>query len=226
MKALLSFAIGVLASAPAAFGGSITMTLTPSSAPAAVAVDLTITDTGGAAGCTYIMIRRRAIFPCGLVDVVQFIPRQLGTWTVQFTDTVNPNTSYEYRAFGFGSCTESEFQEEFDPYGYGFPIKAYTTVGPDPTPIAHGRLVTSIDASAQFGLEPCSDSCAGAYGGSAGPEVLQYIDTGTELYLYGTLPFCCSSSGWLFQVTSAAPHPCPPIAVETRTWSNLKQLYR
>jgi len=235
MKVTLWVAMGVLACATSAFArGSIILTLTPYSAPglatATVQVDLTITDTGGVPDCMFIDVYRRAVYPCGSLGLVQRIPRQLGTRSLQIVDTVTPNTSYRYFVVSTQSigppCDSQAFQREFDPYGYGFDIQAYTTVGPDPTPLVKGRLVTTNDATPNFALEHCSDDCSGIWAGVGGPEVRAYVDTGTELLLYGTAPYCCSTGGWMIQVTNAVPHPCAPVDVEARDWSDLKMLYR
>jgi hypothetical protein len=240
MRSLLWFAIGVLGCVAPAVAGSITIALTPYSDPAApngaVGINLTINDTGGASGCTSIGIRRRAVFPCGgSGQVILCIPRQAGTRVLQFYDVVPRNTSYFYDAIGFGTLPagvcgfqsdQYAFQQAFDATGWGFPIWAWTTVGPDPTPIAHGRLVQPVDASANFAIEYCTDSCIGLGEGFGSPDVAQYVGAGTEVFLYGTASYCCNCCGFLIQATSAVPQPCPPVSVEPRAWSNVKQLYR
>lgn len=244
MKTLLWFTIGALYSASPAFARGIDIQLTPHSAPgvptASVQIDLTIEDTGGASDCTSFALRRRAVYPCdrSAPQVIQCIPRQPGTRTLQFYDNVALDTTYLYDVVGYGpsfappgTCLfflsdQHTFQQVFDPHGWAFPILAWTTVGPDPTPIAHGRLLPPVDASANFALESCSDGCPDAWQGYAGPEVLQYIGTDTELLLYGNVSYCCNCCGWLFDITSAVPQPCVPLAVQPRTWSNFKRLYR
>ena len=91
MKTLLWFTIGVLASVAPVLAGSIVIQLTPYSAPgvpnAAVQIDLTINDTGGASDCTSFGLRRQAVYPCdaSAPQLIQCIARQPGTRTLLFT---------------------------------------------------------------------------------------------------------------------------------------------
>jgi len=224
-----------MAAAPA-HASSIVLSATNTPTPGLVTLDLTINDTGGAPGCTAFSLIRRAILPCGAPTRIQCIPRQGGSQTLQFQDTVAPNTSYIYEvhgsgAWGFPLCyyaTDSyEFQHAFDPHGWAYPIQAFLTVGPNPTPIAHGTLLQPIDGSTTFRLQTCSEDCPTGFEAGSGPaDLSQYIGTGTEVYLYGTVQYCCNSAGFLLGVTSVAPGPCGPVAVSLRPWTSVKRLYQ
>jgi hypothetical protein len=229
----------ILSLASSALAGRIDIVLTPLATPgesnAGVVIDVTITDTGGAPTCTNIGIRRRAVYYCGGLNSWQLagcIARQSGT--VRLFDTVSANTSYVYEAIGYtgasGACgppsDPAEFLAAFDYTGWGFPILAYTSVGPDPTPIGHGRLLTNPDATPNFYLESCAISCPGIASGIGPPEVIQYVGTGIEVLVYGTVSYCCNCCGYLIYATSAVPMPCAPVGVEERPWSTLKRLYR
>ena len=209
----------------------------PGSVHAGVILDVQINDSGGASDCLTIGIRRRAIYPCGPWIGIQCIPRQSGVRTLQLIDgSVDLNTSYVYEAVGYGfvpaACVfqsdPSAFNRAFDPTGWGFPIIVFTTVGPDPTPIAHGRLVVSHDATPAFQIESCADGCPTYFGSGYGtPELNPYIGTDTEVFLYGTIAYCCNCCGHLMNVTSVVPHSClPPIAVDMKAWADVKQLYK
>ncbi len=226
--------------ATSAFAGSIHMTATSLSAPgsphAGVILDVQIDDTGGASDCVGIGIRRRAIYPCGPWTCIQSIPRQSGARTLQvFDGGVDLNTSYVYEAVGQAvlpicglfASDPTAFSRAFDPTTWGFPIIVFATVGPDPTPIAHGKLVLQQDASSAFAIETCAEGCPWYFRAGYGfPELSQYIGTDTEVLLYGTVEYCCNCCGHLLHVTSAVPSPCAPVAVAMKTWADVKQLYK
>jgi hypothetical protein len=214
------------------------ITATPFSSPgvptAAVRLDLSIEDTGGVPDCTAFVIERRTMFPlCGNAVRVECIPRQSGTRVLQFFDSVSPNTSYRYEVVGYsgpaGICLFPSdpfaFQQAFDPHTWAFPIIVYTTVGPDPTPVAQGTLIDPVDASATFQIASCPDGCSGngwqGYGAAAAP----YINSGANVWVYGTIDYCCNCCGWLIGATQVTPHDCLTIATETQAWGQVKRLY-
>jgi hypothetical protein len=217
--------------------GSIILSATNNATPGYVTLDVTITDTGGAPDCTAFALIRRAILPCGAPVQIECIPRQGASQTLQFQDTVARNTSYMYEVQGHGGplglpicgyrTNSYEFQQAFDPHTWGFPILAFLTVGPNPTPIAHGTLLQPFDAAATFNLDPCPGSCPTGFDAGAGTSDLnQYIGAGTAVDLYGTVQYCCNCCGFLLDVTSVAPRPCEPTAVSSRSWTNVKHLYQ
>lgn len=219
---------------------SIQITATSSSSPGMstgnVRLDLQIEDNGGVPDCGAFVIMRKPIFPCGSPLEIQCIIRQTGTRTLQFFDTVSANTSYRYEVVGYstpypgvplcsGPSSPSEFQRSFDPNGFGFPIQVFTTVGPDPTPIAQGRLTQPVDACHLFGLQNCADGCNAVMGGD-GDAATPYIDTDVDVWLYGTIEYCCNSCTWVLTATQVVPHGCGPVAVASQPWSQVKALYR
>ena len=230
------------ASAVPALAGSFVIEATPfaDATSASVALDVTITDNGELLpDCATFGIRRRAIYPCGdgWKDVA-CIARVNGTRTLHLVDTdVARNTTYEYQAIGYApsleSCTvpfgdEFAFEGAFFYSGFPFPILEFVSVGPDPTPIAHGQLVSQDDPAANLGIFQCSDSCLQLVGaGGAGlANVAGYVDTGIDVLVYGDIFYNGNSAGYMFGATAAEPQECPPIAVEAKTWTHVKRLYR
>jgi hypothetical protein len=69
------------------------------------------------------------------------------------------------------------------------------------------------------------DSCNPYPYGWATPEVLQYLGTDTEILLYGELAWNGNAYGYVNGFTAAEPRKCA-VSVESKTWSQLKQLYR
>ena len=225
--------------ARAGFAGSITIDATPfaDAASASVALDVHITDYGELPDCAMCGIRRRAIYPCGPLEDVVCIARENGTRTVHFVDaTVARNTTYEYEAIGFAPSPEpctipfadpNTFATAFFPSGFPIEIAAFVTVGPDPTPVLHGRLVSQDDAAANFFvLSTCSNSCFGG-GGWGNASVAAYFDTGIDVLVYGSIYLCGNPcGGYALYATAAEPRQCPPIAVDAKTWTHVKRLYR
>lgn len=222
---------------------SITITATPfaTSETAITVLDVVINDDGSLPECTLFRIVRRAIYPCGVGQSVVCIEREVGTSrSLQFSDqAVQPNTSYVYQVVGEGSafpplpalcelstrCDDIEFAQAFDPSGWGFPIISIVSMGPEPTPVAHARLLPPLDAVATFSLEPCQDSCPTFFGqGAGGPEINQYVGTGTAVLLYGTVSYCCNCCGFILSANAAMPQSCT-VAAENLPWSQVKVLY-
>jgi hypothetical protein len=205
-----------------------------------VILDVEIQDTGGLPTCRVIGIQRMAFYPCGGgTEVIACIERDFGTTrTLQILDSVPSNTSYRYEAVGYVTPPFSpdpicpppqrfdhdQFIGEFG-YGWpGIPILAYASVGN--APMAHGSLVSPTDACVSFEVQACADQCPRWHGGlSADPEVMQYVDTGMEVMLYGTVEYCCNSCVYQFRVSSATPQGCT-VAVEDHTWAKVKKLFR
>ena len=90
-----------------------------------------------------------------------------------------------------------------------------------------GERGPPIDASTTFSLETCPEDCPTGFAAGYGtPELNQYIGTGTEVDLYGTVEYCCNCCGFLLNVTSVARHPCASVAVTSRSWTSVKRLYQ
>ena len=203
---------------------------------AVVVLQLDITDNGGAPDAVRFGVRREGVYPCDLPTTVACLERQAGTRTVTLYDTTaEPNHTYQYEVVGMrANCIDfsdpSVFALRFDPTGWGFPIIAVVTVGPDATPIAHGRLNSMHDGTLSFGFESCGGCpyvpASNFPHGEAGPDVTQYVDTGTELLLYGSVSYCCNWNGYIMHVTSATPQDCVSVAVRPQTWTGAKTLYR
>jgi hypothetical protein len=243
MRTRSLFIVIVMSLVPALAAGQIEMTVTPyaqeSEPNGLVILDIAITDPSGAADCDVIVINRKAIYPCGDWQTVTCIPRPDGTTeTVQVFDTLPTNVSYMYEAVGYRAlpvpslcppllpCDLLTFRQQFSPTGWGFPIIAVVSLGAEPPPVAHGTLVTPVDAAANFMIEPCADSCPDYFlQGGGGANLLQYVDTGTEVFVYGNVSYCCNCCGHLIYGADAEPRTCT-VAVENRSWGQLKQLFR
>ena len=235
---ILSILLSAAAAVPAV-AGSIVLEATPfaDATSASVALDVAITDNGELLpDCASFGIRRRAIYPCGSWEDVLCIARESGTRTLHFVDAdVERNTSYQYEAIGNAASPEActmpladqfAFQAAFFYSGFPVPILEFVTVGPDPTPVAHGQLVSQDDAAANFGIGTCANTCLLPLGGGwGGPSVAAYFDTGIEVKVYGTIDYCGNGCWYVLYAMSAAPAPCPPIAVEPKTWTYMKRLY-
>ena len=113
--------------------------------------------------------------------------------------------------------------------GWSEPIVVDVPIGPDPVPIGHGSLVPDSygdPASEHAVLQQCNDSCTLFPGILYPSAALQpYVGTGTALLLYGGLTWSNATS-YQSHVQSFVVEPCPPLAVEQRTWSDVKLLFR
>jgi len=225
--------------AQASWAGSIIITATPFASPGAsmatVRLDLTIVDNGGAPDCGGFVIQRRLWWPsCSYAGQVQCILRQPGTRTLQFYDGVPANCTLEYEVVGYmvfgGQCAipsnTYDFRRTFDPHGWGFPVSVFTTVGPDPTPVAQGTVTTANEPTAAYSITPvCSDGCEWAWQGNDA-EALPYLNTGTHVWVYGTIDYCCNCCGWMVTATQVVPHECSTVAIAPHAWGQVKRLYR
>jgi hypothetical protein len=240
LRSLISSLLLLAAGAVPAAGGSICIEATPAAdaTSASVALAITITDDGELPGCTAFGIRRRATYPCGDWEDVTCIARENGIRTVPFVDSdVARNTTYQYEAFGYavvpGSCAvpladQYAFQSAFPCNGqFPFEILEFVTVGPDPTPVFHGRLasVEEDPVISWIVASNCGNSCFPGLGGRGDASVNAYADTGIDVLVYGWVEWCGNGCGYVLHATAAAPRECPPIAVDARTWTHVKRLY-
>jgi hypothetical protein len=226
-KRLVPWAL-VFAASPS-FAGTMSLTSTPY--PDSVVIEVTIDDTGGAAGCPWIAITRRG------TDVF-YIERQIGTTiTRRFVDTnVEASTLYCYEAalrlypvpvpFPCGGT----LCDAFDCF---YQIQTCVNTGPDPGFIGHGFLRsefpdgTPVDGNeVRALLYPCGGTGWSFIGlHTLGAEVQADVDTGTAVDVYGTWQCCWAQGVWLLQAQAAEPHECV-VAVEQVPWSRVKSIYR
>src|SRR5678816_146928 len=166
------------------------------------------------------------------VQPVQCIlSRQPGTVThLSVLDaSAEPGTQYLYEVLGTGfvpcspDANQDAFRGAFDPTGWGFEIVSFASFGPDPVPIAHGRVVAIPEyGPSAVQIDPCPDSC-NPYSGWVSEDVLQYVGTETEVLLYGSIHYSGNAYGYTTRFDSAVPALCT-TAVTTKTWSQLKVL--
>ena len=241
-RCLMHSMLLLAAGATPAVAGSIVIDATPfaDANSTMVALEVTITDNGELLpDCATFGIRRRAIYPCGPWEDVACIARENGTRTLYFVDDeVERNTTYQYEAIGYATseapCTVPfadgfAFQDAFFYSGFPFPILAFVSVGPDPTPVAQGQLVSQDDAAANVAFRSqCSNSCLQLFGagGWGLPGVAAYFDTGIDVLVYGIIQYNGNSAGYTLGATAAEPRQCPPIAIGAKTWTDVKRLYR
>jgi hypothetical protein len=109
-------------------------------------------------------------------------------------------------------------------------VVGYTSVGD--VLISHGTLVAFPDCgiSGISYLNPCGETCFPQYHVPFYPsEVGQYVNTDTELLVYGHFEtewsYFCNSYVPRAVITSANPGLCV-VAVEETTWGVVKSLYR
>lgn len=218
----------------ASLGNSIVIDATPT--PAGTLINLAISDAGGAPGIQSFVLQRRTIYPCAAGDwqtVHCIIPRTPGTVAhLMIPDTnVHPGTQYVYRMAGgsipcLADLSQGAFVGAFDPTGWGFEILSFVSTGPQPVPIAHGRIVADGSEGPAFvRVEQCTDSCNSYAYGFASPEVLQYAGTATEVTVYGSVSWAGNYYGWMSSFESAEPLRCT-VAVRHVTWSHVKSLYQ
>jgi hypothetical protein len=77
-------------------------------------------------------------------------------------------------------------------------------------------------------IQNCPGQCYGGFRFSASPEVAPYINSGTELLVYGVIQsvmWTCQTSEEIAYLSIATPATCT-TAVHSSTWGYVKSLYR
>jgi hypothetical protein len=207
---------------PVVLQNSIVLQATPM--PGEILVSMAISDAGAVPALDGFVVQRHAVYPCDSTKLVHCVAtRELETVThVTVADTdVQPGTQYVYQVLGSQGVpclpggNQYEFQEAFDPTGWGFEIVAFASMSVDPTPVAHGRLVSvPNDQPTYVRVEPCADSCSPYQAGFATEDVLQYLGTDTEVVVYGSISYAGNNYGYTFArlVGRVRPRPARPGA--------------
>lgn len=222
-------AVCCLAIGTAAGQGSIT--IETSANGAAVTVDVTVTDAGGAVDCDGFHLIRSTVFGSGPGVETRCIPRQVGTTTVhQFVDDLESNRAYIYEVVGmscFAPCV-CLFQSDQEAFSQAFGnfwnsgFRAYVNTGPpELTPVAHGQIVSTGYAYPTHFLNGCPGS--GSWQTGASPDAEQYVDSGVDVLVYGQFSWHPQLDAFL-EMSHVVTQSCT-AAAEPSTWGKVKALY-
>ncbi len=207
-----------------------TITMTSTAYPDSVVINLTITDTGEVPGCGWLTVLRDG------QETFLYVQRRFGTTIVRrMVDTnVQHNSLYCYQMdLRLGpfpvACPTGNFCTAFECF---VPTHTCVNTGPDPAFLGQGLLSskfpdgTPVDRiEAQALLYPCGspDNFFGLWQISS--DVWQYIDSGTDVNVYGAYACCLPQGVWALEAQLATPAPCV-LKVESATWGKVKSLYR